>query len=33
VYPLLPTAEGAAARRLIVDQIRTALHPVRPRTG
>jgi acetyl esterase/lipase len=33
VYPLLPTTEGAAARRLIVDQIRTALHPVRPRTG
>ncbi len=28
VYPLLPTAAGAAARRLIVDQLRTALGPV-----
>jgi acetyl esterase/lipase len=27
VYPLLPTAEGGAARRLIVDQIRAALSP------
>ncbi len=27
VYPLLPTVEGRAARRLIIDQIRAALSP------
>ncbi len=27
VYPLLPTASGQAARRLIVEQLRRALHP------